>query len=77
MTTKDQYTAETLPDVLSASHISSYLGISRRRVYELFQMTIQAGGIANFDVGGSKRVRKEDLFNWIQSKVESKSKRTG
>lgn len=74
---KKTYTAETLPDILTAEMISSYITLSRRRVYELFQMSEQAGGIRNFDIGGSKRVRKEDLFVWINTLVDKKSQRTG
>ncbi|MEC0266709.1 DNA-binding protein [Paenibacillus anseongense] len=69
-----QYTKETLPDVLTASHIASYLGLSRRRVYELFQLKVEVGGIKNFEIGISKRVMKEDLFNWINSKKDIKTK---
>ena len=78
---KKQYTADTLPDMLTAEMISSYIGISRRRVYELFQMSEQAGGIRNFEVGdakkASKRVRRQDLFSWIEAQVNKKSQRTG
>lgn len=74
---KKTYTSETLPDILTAEMISSYITLSRRRVYELFQMSEQAGGIKNFDIGGSKRVRKEDLFVWINTLVDKKSQRTG
>lgn len=77
MTTKIQYTQETLPEILTAAHIAAYLGISRWTVYELFKMTVEAGGIENFDIGGSKRVMKEDLFTWIHAKKDSKTKRTG
>lgn len=81
MTTKVQYTQETLPEILTAAHIASYLSISRWTVYELFKMTVEAGGIKSFNIGDgsktSKRVMKEDLFNWINAKKDSKTKRTG
>lgn len=64
---------DQLPDILTAQNIADYLGISRRRVYELFQMTPEHGGIPNFDIGFSKRVRKEDFLLWIESKVQEKS----
>jgi hypothetical protein len=65
---------EQLPDILSAQHIANYLQISRRRVYELFQMTEAAGGIRNFDIGASKRVDKQDFIRWIEARKEEKSK---
>jgi hypothetical protein len=63
---------EQLPDILSAQHIANYLQISRRRVYELFQMTEAAGGIRNFDIGASKRVDKQDFIRWIEIRKEEK-----
>ncbi|MFI8688525.1 helix-turn-helix domain-containing protein [Rossellomorea sp. NPDC077527] len=65
-------TRNTLPEVLTAKHIADYLGISRRRVYELFQMSKEAGGIPNFDIGNSKRVEKDDLVIWIQERKSEK-----
>ena len=61
-----------LPEILTAKDIASYLGISRRRVYELLQMSEEAGGIRCFQIGISKRVDKEDFLQWIeQKKVDS------
>lgn len=57
-----------LPQILTAKHIAQYLGISRRRVYELLQMSEDAGGIRFFQIGLSKRVDKDDFFNWIEKK---------
>jgi|SRR5690606_22674082 len=65
---------ETLPDTLTALHISEYLHISRRRVYELFQMHVDVGGIPNYEIGTSKRVDKEDFRDWILRKKEEKKK---
>lgn len=59
---------EDLPDILTAQHIATYLGISRRRVYELLQMTEEAGGIKCFQIGLSKRVEKEDFIQWIEER---------
>ncbi|WP_232827980.1 helix-turn-helix domain-containing protein [Paraliobacillus sp. X-1268] len=57
--TKQIYsTWDSLPDTLTANHISQYLRISRRRVYDLFQMSVEVGGIPNFDIGASKRVER-------------------
>lgn len=59
---KQIYTTwESLPDTLTALHISQFLQISRRRVYELFQIHTDQGGIPNFEIGFSKRVDKEDF----------------
>lgn len=70
-----QYTTwETLPDTLTALHISQFLGISRRRVYELFQIHPNFGGIPNFEIGASKRVEKTDFKHWITMKKENKQK---
>ncbi|WP_232827979.1 helix-turn-helix domain-containing protein [Paraliobacillus sp. X-1268] len=59
---------DLLPDTLTALHISEYLHISRRRVYELFQLHEEEGGIPNFQIGASKRVDKQDFKKWITSK---------
>jgi hypothetical protein len=61
-----------LPEILTAIQIAKYLGISRRRVYELFQLHPEKGGILNFDIGFSKRVHKDDFVAWIHSKKEEK-----
>ncbi|PGR96903.1 DNA-binding protein [Priestia megaterium] len=61
---------QTLPQMLTAQHIAKYLGISRRRVYELLQLSEEVGGIKCFQIGASKRVDKEDFFKWIEKKKE-------
>lgn len=70
-----QYTLETLPEILTAQHIASYLGISRRRVYELFQKSPAAGGIPNFEIGLSKRVDKQDFICWIEARKAEKEQK--
>lgn len=72
--TKKYTTWESLPDFLTAQHIAEFLGISRRRVYELFQTHPDFGGIPNFEIGASKRVEKTDFKNWISMKKENKQK---
>lgn len=72
--TKQYTTWDSLPDTLTAQHISQFLGISRRRVYELFQIHPDFGGIPNFEIGLSKRVEKIDLKNWITMIKETKQK---
>lgn len=58
---------ESMSDILTAQNIADYLHISRRRVYELFQLHPSEGGIPNFDIGLSKRVDKHDFIVWIES----------
>lgn len=64
-----------LPDILTAQNIADYLGISRRRVYELFQLKPRAGGIPNFDIGLSKRAEKKDFLAWIEARKGEKAER--
>lgn len=66
--TKKYTSWEALPDTLTALHVSQFLGISRRRVYELFQLHKEHGGIPNFKIGASKRVDKQDFKAWIEKK---------
>lgn len=73
---KKSYTMESLPEILTAQHISDYLGICRRRVYELFQLSPAEGGIPNFDIGLSRRVEKQDFINWIQARKQEKEQRS-
>lgn len=74
MANKKYTTWESLPEVVTATHIADYFGISRRRVYELFQLKEEFGGIPNFEVGNSKRVEKADLKRWIdQKKLEERN----
>jgi hypothetical protein len=63
---------DELPEIITAQHIATYLGISRRRVYELFQTTPRAGGIPNFDIGKSKRVEKKDFIKWDRRSEKQK-----
>jgi hypothetical protein len=68
-------TIEDYPEILTAQNIADYLGISRRRVYELFQLPEAHGGIRNFDIGISKRVDKQDFVNWIDTRKNEKALR--
>lgn len=63
---------QRLSDILTAQHIANYLGISRRRVYELLQTSEEAGGIKCFQIGSSKRVDKVDFLQWIEQKKAGK-----
>lgn len=64
-----------LPEMLTAQHISNYLGISRGKVYMLFQINPAAGGIPNFAIGTSKRVEKKDFVTWIETRKLEKTQR--
>lgn len=70
---RDFTTWDSLPDTLTAEHIAQFLGISRRRVYELFQIHVNHGGIPNFSIGASKRVDKEDFKQWRNNLKEKSS----
>ena len=67
-------TIATMPEILTAQHIATYLGISRNRVYELFQFKPVTGGIPNFDIGFSKRCDKKDFVNCIDEKKKEKGR---
>ncbi|MGG6309845.1 helix-turn-helix domain-containing protein [Paenibacillus macerans] len=64
---------DQLPDLLTAQNVADYISISRRRVYELFQLPVDRGGIPCIEIGATKRVYKHDLAKWLSSKkpVES------
>lgn len=68
-------TLESLPDIITAQHIADYLTISRRRVYELLILNPTHGGIPNFDIGASKRVKKADFIRWIEERKQEKTQR--
>lgn len=73
MKAKQNIHIDELPEVLTAQNIADYLVISRRRVYELFQLKQTAGGIPNFDIGASKRVEKKDFIKWIEDRKSEKT----
>jgi hypothetical protein len=66
-TATNTITLEELPDVLTARHVSEFLGISKRRAYELFQLSINAGGIKSMSFGKSKRIYKSDFLEWLSN----------
>lgn len=59
---------DALPDLLTAQHVADYISISRRRVYELFKLPVERGGIPCIEIGTTKRVDKQDLIKWLESK---------
>jgi hypothetical protein len=65
---------DQLPEILTAQHIADYLTISRRRVYELFKLNPDYGGIPSFDIGNSKRAEKQDFVHWIEAQKRKKMK---
>ena len=64
---------DDLPEILTAKHIAAYLGLSLRRVYELFQINLKSGGIPSFNIGNSKRVEKKDFIKWIEARKGEKA----
>ena len=66
---------QDMPEILTAQDIADYLKISRRRVYELFQLSPDIGGIPNFEIGLSKRVMKEDFLGWLEQRKKEKLKK--
>jgi len=66
---------DELPEVITAQHIATYLGISRGKVYTLFQINPASGGIPNFAIGTSKRVEKKDFLAWIEARKGEKAER--
>lgn len=62
-----------LPDTLTAQHICKILGISKRRVYELFEVHIEHGGIPTFRIGASIKVDKTEFKQWHEGRKESNS----
>ncbi|GAA0496789.1 hypothetical protein GCM10008986_24650 [Salinibacillus aidingensis] len=74
MARKKEYTTwESLPDTITAQQIADFLIISRRRVYELFKLPVEHGGIPYFSIGITKRVQKEDFKQWIVRRKEEKT----
>jgi hypothetical protein len=61
-------TIEELPDILTAKIIAGMLDLSKRRIYELMDISTEAGGIPKLQIGRSKRVMKTDFIEWLESK---------
>lgn len=53
-----------MPDEMSAQNIADIFGIDRRRVYDLFDLPLEKGGIPNYSIGNSRRADKEDVKKW-------------
>lgn len=61
---------DDLPDILTADILSKFLSLSKRRVYELMDISVEAGGIPKMQIGRSKRVFKPDFIKWIEQRRE-------
>ncbi|WP_235929859.1 helix-turn-helix domain-containing protein [Chengkuizengella marina] len=72
---KEENHNDELQEILTAQDMADYLKISRRRVYELYQLNPEYGGIPNFSIGNSHRVVKEDFLNWIKEKKQENLKK--
>ncbi|QEK13747.1 helix-turn-helix domain-containing protein (plasmid) [Crassaminicella thermophila] len=59
---------DDLPDILTADIMAEFLKLSKRRVYELMDISVEAGGIPKLQIGRSKRVIKTDFIKWLQNK---------
>lgn len=55
---------DKMPDEMSAQNIADIFGIDRRRVYDLFDLPLEKGGIPNYSIGTSRRADKEDVKKW-------------
>lgn len=58
---------EDLPDILTPQQVADYLGISRKKVYELCQMKPDYGGLQSFSIGKSRKIEKSTLLIWLDS----------
>lgn len=65
---------DQLDDVLDAKEIAALFKISKRRVYELFQLSPDHGGIPNYVIGSTIRADKEDVRRWKESLKKSKAR---
>ena len=75
MTSKKKYTTwNSLPEYLTAKQLADFLGISRKKIYQLFQTPSVYGGIRSFKMGATNKVNKDDLINWILNKKKEKAR---
>ncbi|BFH14544.1 hypothetical protein J6TS7_44490 [Paenibacillus dendritiformis] len=61
---------EDLPDILTPQQVADYLGISRKKVYELCQIKPDYGGLKSFLIGKSRKIEKMTLLLWLESLKE-------
>ena len=55
-------------EFLTADDISKLLRVDRRRVYELFQLKVEYGGIKCMQIGRTKRVLRKDFEKWLEGR---------
>jgi excisionase family DNA binding protein len=60
---------DDLPEILSASMVGDYLGVDRKVIYDLLNNKPEYGGMISFRVGSQRRIRKDDLVNWIDNQL--------
>jgi hypothetical protein len=56
-----------LPQVMKAQDIQAFLNISRGKAYGLFKEE----GFPALNIGGSKRVYKEDFLKWVDKQKKT------
>ncbi|MDT2260581.1 DNA-binding protein [Paenibacillus larvae] len=61
---------DELPDILTALLIANYLGISRRRVYELFKLNPEYGGILIFKLGKQNLLTRMILLSGLKTRLK-------
>ena len=63
-----------LPYILTPQDIADFLHISRKRVYELLDLSPEYGGIPSFRVGPrGRRVEKPDFIQWLAKRKEART----
>ncbi|MBU9723648.1 MULTISPECIES: helix-turn-helix domain-containing protein [Bacillaceae] len=65
---------ESLPDTLTAKQVCEVLEIPIRRVYELFKIHVDYGGIPTFQIGASIKVDKKDFKQWNDRRESNNSR---
>jgi excisionase family DNA binding protein len=58
-----------LPEIMSAAMVGEYLGVDRKVIYDLLNNKSEYGGLISFRVGTQRRIRKDDLMNWIDNQL--------
>ena len=67
----------SLPDVLTARHISDYLHVTTRQVYIWMATAPEHGGLRSFSIGRVTRAYKTDFISWINEKASSTANQHG
>lgn len=68
-----------LPDMLTPQDVADYLRRSRRRVYDLLNISPLHGGIKNFPSGigpkSPRLIHKADFAEWIEARKREQENR--